>query len=345
MRLGMRLPLGLVPATLMGAAIGAGCLSACSLKIPRLTLEAATALPPTSQIVLLTPTASPTALPDIGYAVIPDSASVTHQTLQGLADLANENGISWQDVTNPDLIDFSRQVRIVVAFSPDPGVQALAAAHPGTQFVAVQIPGLTPGPNLTTIGGDEEQAEVAFIAGFLAEAISSDWRGAIIIDGDDSRSSSQGQFFQNGGGYLCGLCRPAYPPFLQYPLVITYTDQAGPDQVRQQLSASGVHGVYLASAKLAEALAGTLDSKQLILLGSQTPATLPANWGATILIDPLPAIRQIWERVISGNSAGTQPTNIVVADVNPLLVSQGRLDRTESIINDLEGGLIDPGAP
>jgi hypothetical protein len=45
------------------------------------------------------------------------------------------------------------EVRLVVATAPDPGIASLAAGAPATQFLAVGIPDLAVGPNLSSVGG------------------------------------------------------------------------------------------------------------------------------------------------------------------------------------------------
>jgi hypothetical protein len=344
MQLGRRQPIDLILLWLGAMLLAGSCLAGCSLPASGLTGPAAKTRTPTQTHAPPPPASTATPLPALGFAIVSDPATIPDSALPALADLARDSGMRWQEVADSGAIDFGGRVVIVVAFAPDPGIQSLAAAHPDTQFLAVQIPGLSPSPNLTTIGGDQKN-EAAFAAGFLAEAVSADWRGAIIVDSGEAGSVSWAQSFQDGGAYLCGLCRPAYPPFLGYPQVISFGGDEGANQVLQQLGAAGVRGIYLSNDKVVEALAGRLDSDQFILLGSQSPGTLPANWGATIRMDPLPAIRQIWDELVSGTAVGAQAADIVLADVNPHLISPGRLERAESMIADLQAGAIDPGGP
>jgi hypothetical protein len=118
-------------------------------------------------------------------------------------------------------------LQLIVALPPDPGLAALIAAAPETQFLAVNIPGLEPAPNLSQIQAQGVRPDQsAFLAGYLAAAITQDWRAGVISLAGDATARLG---FTNGVYYFCGLCRPAYPPFPNpgYPLSVELRRRRG----------------------------------------------------------------------------------------------------------------------
>ena len=72
-------------------------------------------------------------------------------------DLAQQSGLRFQvrnTLTPTDLADPT--LKVVIVFPPDPAVAALAPTAPGVQFLAVNIPNLTAGGNLSVLAGDTQ---------------------------------------------------------------------------------------------------------------------------------------------------------------------------------------------
>ena len=68
------------------------------------------------------------------------------------------------------------------------------------------------------VKGDHPDQQ-GFIAGVIAAMLSNDWRVGVISLSDTVEGHAARTGFLNGVVYFCGLCRPAHPPFYEYPLV------------------------------------------------------------------------------------------------------------------------------
>ncbi len=268
---------------------------------------------------------------------------------QLLAALATDAGLSFQ--TLPSLVpaDVTPEVKMVVALPPDPGLAALAAAAPGTQFLAVDIPGLAASGNLQLVQSQSARPDQqGFLAGYLASLLTPDWRVGVISTSGDPAGKAQRQGFLNGAVFYCGLCRPAYPPFVQYPVSAELTvGAAAADQqaAAEALIAQGVSTVYVApgagDASLLEYLAGQGVN---IIGGVTPPESVKNNWVATLSGDWLEGVRLAWEAALSGQQvAGDSSLPLAITNVNETLFSVGRQRLAEQVRDELAAGMIDTG--
>jgi hypothetical protein len=267
-----------------------------------------------------------------------------------LEDLTAEAG--WHFDAQPSLspAGLGDEVRVVVVLPPGPGLAELAASAPQTQFLAVGIPGAEPGPNLSVIGAPQATSDQsAFLAGYLAATITSDWRVGV-LSGTDAVGKSSQLGFINGVYYFCGLCRPAFPPFPQpsYPLVAELP--AGSGQADWQNAAVyfqtwEVQTVYvdpgIANAELLRFLAETGFN----LIGASPGSEgIRDRWVVSIASgDLLQAVRQVWPGLVDGKGETRVDLDLALTDVNEALFSPGRQRLVEEMLADLGEGLIDTG--
>ena len=171
---------------------------------------------PTSTSVL---TASPT-LPSTPLTILvlpadmPRANSDQYQTL--VYDLAQANGMRFQvrNVLTPADVAFEGPaLKIVIVLPPDPGLDALAAAAPGVQFLAIGIPGLAAAPNLSSIGAAGLPVDQqAFLAGYIAGMVAPEWRVGILSQKDTPGGDAAVTAFTNGYHFYCGYCfNPNFP--------------------------------------------------------------------------------------------------------------------------------------
>src|SRR5512142_1390462 len=192
-----------------------------------LLLAACTANPTTSVTpTVKSPTASPvlptapvptdTPAPGIVLFVAPDPGAAQTAALRTqVTQLASAGGMLVEDRAALTPSDLGPDVRIALLLSIPPDLESLLSAAPRVQFVAVGAPGtLESRPNLSIIQVQPEQ--VAFLAGFIATIISSDWRSAALLP--DS-PAGLAEAFQNGGRYYCGYCSSRHGPVTLFPLV------------------------------------------------------------------------------------------------------------------------------
>lgn len=303
---------------------------------------------------VLTPAAvdMPTPVPTVAAGRVlllaPPDASQTIALQAVLADLAAADGLELETLAAPAGVMLDPSVQVVVAAVSDPGLQSLVAANPEVQFLSAGIPGVQSGENLSVLGsGGRRPDQQGFIAGYLATTITPDWRVGVISTPETTSGKAARNGFANGVVFFCGLCRPAYPPFVQYPIFADIP--AAPTSTHMQaavdlLTANAVKTVYVApeatSAELLEKLAAA--GMQIVASGAPPPAAAAA-WVASIDVDEAAALRSIWPELTAGSAATDISTPLALTQVNPALLSPGRQHLVEEKLADLGAGYIDTG--
>ena len=296
------------------------------------------------------PSPSPTVPPALAILLAPPGADASLvQALQAeLSDLSAQAGLLFEQREQVTVADLGPQVRIVVALPPDPGLADLAAASPGIQFLAVGIGSLQAAQNLSLIAAQGERPDrQGFLAGYLATVITEDWRVGVISPADNAAGRAARQAFINGVIFYCGLCRPVYPPFHQYPLYVEIPGRAA--QADQQAAAdilinSAVKTVYVFPGTGDEFLLTYLASAGTNLLGGTTPPdAVKKQWVASIQVDLLAAVRQAWADLLSGKGGLSLEAPLHLTDLNSGLLSPGRQRLVEAILAELAADYIDTG--
>jgi len=306
----------------------------------------------------LTPTASPepdatptpTSLPPLAVLLAPTgSETALVDTIEpGLNSVLEAAGVRLE--VRPALVppEISAEVRLVIVLPPDPGLAELVAAAPHAQFLAVGLPGFQPGANLSLIGPAGHRPDQAgFIAGVMAAMMTSDWRVGVLGPGDTPLERASRLGFLNGAVYFCGLCLPYHGPSVDYPVYQELPAGASPEEIQaaiQALKDQAVETVYLppgvADLQTVEGLA--LEGMDII--GSfVAPAEYRDHWIATIDPDPLLAVLELLPVLLAGEGDQVREMAYTIRNVNPALLSAGRLALLEEIKADLMQGYIDTG--
>ncbi len=303
---------------------------------------------PTAMTPAATPTATETPQPPLAVLLAPaGSDSVLADGLQaGLEKALAEAGLRWEKRSS--ITGQEAGLRLVVALPPDPGIASLAAASPQVQFLAVGIPGVQPGANLSLVGAEGDRLDQrAFMIGYLAALITPDWRVGVLSVTDTLEGKLARMGFVNGAAYFCGLCLAYHGPNFDYPVYAEQPSSAGPAEwqaAAQSLVDKAVQTVFIAPGAGDEASINLLVQSGAHFIGSQ-PATeaLRSRWVASVISDPLPAIQQLLPDLLKGSGGLSLPMTIQFMDVNPNLLSPGRIQLAEKVTGDLVNGLIDTG--
>lgn len=343
-RFGLRLTLVVALALLLLA----GCRSAPGETPAAPTGTLSAPIPPTETAPL--PTATPTPEPlRVLLLRSPESDPGMAALVEGALDtLAPPSGVRWESRESLAAHELTENVPLVIVLPPDPGVAALAAGAPETTFLTIGVPGVEPGPNLTVVGSQGFRPDQqAFLAGYLAAIITSDWRVGVITAADTPAGAAAREGFINGVVYFCGLCRPISPPFQPYPLAVTVaagTGEAGWRTAAEQLVAQAVETVYVAPALSAPGLIGTLDAAGLrVIAGTPRAEGEGDDRVATVRPAPEQALESLWPELLVGEGDRSLPMPLTITDVGPGGPSLGRLGLAEALIPDLIGGLVDTG--
>jgi hypothetical protein len=266
-----------------------------------------------------------------------------------MKELATSEGMRFQ--TRPSLAttELASDMTIIVAIPPDPGVAALAQAAPASQFVAIGIDGVGQADNLSLIRSQSYDAQsLAFIAGYIAAVITPDWRAGILLPADQAAATSLLQAFSNGLHFWCGLCQPAYSPFVNYPQSAQVVDPA--DAVTtlatvDTLSNMGVQTFYVPAEVATTALLEYIAGKQAMIIGtSQPPSTVTGQWVVSLrAASPVGSLRSLWSDLIAGEGGETIDVPLELADIGAGLLDESRQRVIKEMLAELAAGLISPG--
>ncbi len=301
----------------------------------------ASPVPPTA------PASSATPAPGKVLFVAADAGAVPAAALRDeAAQLASGSHLIVEDRTSLGAADLGPDVRVAVLLSIPPDLDALLAAAPGVQFVAVGAAagGLEPRPNLSIIQPQPEQA--AFLAGFIATIISSDWRSAALLP---DTPATLAEAFQNGGRYYCGYCSSRHGPVTLFPLVTALPAgsalaawQDGLAQMQQKL----LETLYIDPTISSPELLAAISSQALVLAGGVSPADdLRPRWAVTISADLGAPLKTLWPDLVAGAGGKTLSAGLQLADINENLFTPGKQRLAQDVISGLQDGTIAPLSP
>lgn len=326
-------------------------LSACGALI-RTAMPTFTPSPSATPTLTPIPSITPTPTPQSPVAVLLAGGGVDQSqvdTLQiALNDIVVQKGLRWQvrqQLTSKDLVP---ELRLVVVLPPNPGVAELVATAPQTQFLAVGISGLEAAPNLTTIGaiGDRPDQQ-GFIAGVIAAMLSDDWRVGVISLSDTVEGRAARTGFLNGVIYFCGLCRPAHPPFYEYPLYIELPSTATSAEWQEAANYMADHyaqTVYVYPGARDEAMLSILAASKVNIISSGDPPTAAqSSWVVSLTTDPLPLIQSLVAGLLDGSMTGGQSLEVPIqfTQVNATVLTPGKQRLAQQVLSDLQAGYID----
>jgi hypothetical protein len=284
-------------------------------------------------------------------AEMPQKEKDSYQTL--VYDLVQANGMRWQVLNTlapEDLALVGPALKIVIALAADPGLAALTAAAPAVQFLAVGIPDLPAASNLSSIGATGVPVDQqAFLAGYIAGMIAPEWKVGILYQKDTPGGTAARDAFTNGFTYYCGSCRnPLFPqPAGIYPITVPIPTDAKPDEYTAYadlLLRNIVKVAYVYPEIATPDLLSYMAQADLLLIGQSLPGEdVQSHWIASIQPDTVAAIQAIFPELLAGQGGKVVPTPLVLADVNPDLLSIGKQRLVQEVLDGLQNGTIGTG--
>lgn len=252
------------------------------------------------------------------------------------------NALTPQDLADPTL-------KVVIALPPDPGLAALAPSAPGVQFLAVNLPDISAGGNVSVLAPNTQVEIPAFIAGYVAAMVTEEYHIGMMIPKDDANAQIAYAAFENGMRYFCGLCKPFYFSQYSYPQYIEVPADEQPSRyggyANVLLNDRDVDTIYIyPSLANAEFLsyAGTTGA---LLIGTNMPDPRPGGWVMTIEPDTVKAIQNAWPALIAGQGGQNVQSPLGIADADPTILTPGKLAQAQEVLNNLIAGRILPGNP
>lgn len=322
-------------------------LSACGTPQPT-----ATSAPLPTDTAVPLPTLSPTPTTPLAVLIVPaeldaDTSNLYQKTVY---DLTQQSGYRFQvrntfspaDVSEPGL-------QIVIAVSTDPGIAAIAAAAPQVQFLAINIPGITAGGNVSVLGNNTQSELAAFLAGYTAALITEDYRLGMLIPRDNGDAIRALNAYATGMVYQCGTCPRIYFYNSAYP---QYLD-IGADEDKSNYDAYAdililqhkVGTIYLYPDIYTEELANYIGTTGTYVIGTISPEQRPAGWVMTIQPDVIKAIQNAWPQLVAGQGGITVDSPLGLSDIDPNILTPGKQRLVEQTLSELQSGLISVNTP
>jgi hypothetical protein len=148
--------------------------------------------------------------------------------------------------------------------------------------------------------------------------------------------------------FYCGTCRQiffytwTYPQYIEIPAeedVKNYHAYA--DILMLQYK---VNTIYIYPDVYTEDLVTYIGTTGTSMIGTISPEQQPAGWVMTIQPDLMKGIQNAWPGLISGQGGITFPSPLGLADIDPNLLSEGKLRLVEQTLTQLQSGQISTGA-
>ncbi len=316
-------------------------LSACGPKTPAVPTPLPTDTP--TPAPTLTPTPStPLAILILPADMDPESSDLYQKTVYDLAQASGfrfqlRNALSPAEASDPML-------KLVIALPPDPGVVALAAAAPQARFLAINIPGLNAGGNLSVLSNQSDSNNAAFLAGYTAAMLTEDYKIGMLIPKDNAEAMQALHAFTNGMAYYCGLCRPFFLASYTYPQYI----EIPADEKKEAYSAYADYLILQRNVKTIYVYPDVATSDLLTYIGTTgvmsiangSPMPRPAGFIMAMQPDVIQAIQSAWPNLISGQGGVNVQSPLGLTDIDPALLTPGKQRLVEETLKGLLDGTI-----
>jgi hypothetical protein len=302
------------------------------------------------------PTAGPTPTQPAPLAILLIPADLNQEISQSyqvaVYDLAQQAGLRFQVRNTLSLEDLSYEpnLKVVIALPPDPGFAALAAAAPQAQFLAVNIPNIQPGANVSVLGGEGIRTDhQAFMAGYISTLITEDfYQTGAILRKDTPESATIQTAFEAGRTFYCGICRPIdwYNPF-EYPAFIEILPDAKeseyPAYADVLILQKKVSTVFVQAGLDTPELLEYLTTVGVLMIGTKTPHKPLSSWVVTLQPNYLQATISAWPALLEGRGGTSFPAPLTFTDINDEIFSPGKQRLAEQTMQELFEGYIFTG--
>jgi hypothetical protein len=298
-------------------------------------------IPPTLTSTPATPLAILVLPPDLD----PDTSNLYQKTVY---DLTQASGMRFQVRNSLTPADLEPGLQVVIALPPDPGIAALAAAAPQVQFLAINIPEVAAGGNVSVLGSNVQPDIAGFLAGYTAAMITEDYRIGMLMPKDNPDALRALNAYASGMKYYCGTCRPvlfyswAYPQYMEIPAEEDKTHyNAFADILILQYK---VGTIYLHPDVATTDVQNYIGTTGVYMIGTKSPEQQPAGWVMTIQPDVIKAIQNAWPGLLSGQGGIVVQSPLGLSDIDSSILTEGKQRLVEQTLNDLQAGLISTGA-
>jgi basic membrane lipoprotein Med (substrate-binding protein (PBP1-ABC) superfamily) len=311
---------------------------------------AGTSTPAPTDTPVIPPTLTPTTATPLAILVLPadldpETSNLYQKTVYDLTQTSGyrfqvRNTLSAADMAEPGL-------NVVISLPPDPGIAALAAAAPQVQFLAINMPEVAAGGNISVLGNTSQTDVAAFLAGYTAALITDDYRIGMLMPKDNPDALRALNAYATGMKFYCGDCKPFYFYAWTYPQYVEIP--AEEDKSHYNAFADililqyKVGTIYLHPGVATTDVQNYIGTTGVYMIGTATPEQRPAGWVMTIQPDIIKAIQNAWPGLVSGQGGLTVQSPLGLSDIDESILSPGKQRLVEQTLNDLQSGLISTG--
>lgn len=247
------------------------------------------------------------------------------------------NGITPEDLADPTL-------KVVIAFPPDPGVANYAPTAPNVQFLAVNIPNLTAGANISVLAPNTQTEIPAFLAGYTLAMLLDEYQIGMLYPDGDPNAIGAVNAFSNGMRYYCGLCSGVYIEPISYPTVLGIPSNEDPGKfggyANVLINDRDVDGLYIYPSLASDDFLSYVGTQGVLLVGTSRPEPRPGGWVMTITPDTIKAIQSAWPQLIAGQGGQSVQSPLGLSDVDSGVLTDGKLRLVQETLNALVAGRI-----
>jgi len=263
-------------------------------------------------------------------------------------DLAQQAGFRFQVRNTLSELDLEPALRVVIALPPNPGpgIAALAAAAPQTQFLTINIPDVAASGNISVLANTVQADIVAFMAGYIGAMITDDYRIGMIYPDGNTDALNALQAYTNGKTYFCGICRPYYYLPYDFPQSIPIPDTEPPENYGGYavylIQQREVEFIYVYSEIATPELLAYIGSSGAVQVGSSLQGNIPLYWAASLNPDTIGAIQTAWPNLVNGQGGQAVQSPLKLTNVDPNLFGPGKQAQAEQVLAELLAGRISP---
>lgn len=239
-----------------------------------------------------------------------------------LAELSAASGLEFEtrQEISPDTL--SADIKAVIFLYHPDNLGSLAANAPNTQFAAISDLNWVPPDNVTIIR--IEQNDIAFLSGYITAMLAPNYRSGALMAGENVEFNAA---FLNGVRYYCGICAASIYPLNQYPVYSQQPAASAPETwiaAFEEINLNKVNVLFVPQEAASAQLLTYLSAQDVTVIGNQTPSAEGiSRWAATITVDKITPLREIWQDLVSGNGGKIINANISVSDIQALTVVDG----------------------
>ncbi len=315
--------------------------------------------PTVSVAPLITETATATPLPTkVLFISNPDDdPALVAQVNSELGTLSSQAGLALEQRNDLQATDLNNEVKVVVFASPPDNLNDLVGSASSIQFAVITDQDIAPTANLTVVRIHPEFS--TFIAGYIAEMLTTDWRVAGLIPSDIPQSDLIQEAFKNGGRYWCGICHLENGPYVSFPLVAALPASSDANTWKAAIDQLEVSRVYTMAAwnlmnnpevlqyiSVLSVLTEQGIFMHPILLGNEVPQdALRPSWAVTLTPDAATSLQAAWADLMVGNGGRAYDAGVKMTDINESLFGIGKQRLADETIQKLVLGLIVPSNP